>query len=404
MSSGKALLTILVYSIFTILCLSIWNNYLHGLLLKESNFLNWDAEHYFLIKEIGYEGIRIAFFPLFPFLWKLLQLSIYGGAIMNGLIFLISFFGLSRLLKLSAPEILLFISIPSFIFFYLPYSESVFFACSFLIIYGLQKNNLKLILAGLFLASLARPAFTVFFPALVIVEFLQNKWKVALRNLSLYFITIILGLLCVGYIQYLDTGEWFKFFSVQKHWGNFLQIPQLPLSSWSGNFIIRLDGAAFLIGIMSGLFLTAYLIKLKSLRHLQIPAEVIFSLAYLGGITLSVLLFRGGSLFSLNRFVFTTPFVIVVMSYWLDHSKYIKLRQLFFILLSIIIFWFLFGSWAHIQTFLMYSLLSLYIWLIFGLKSENSVFRKTSLITLILLNISFQLHLFYRFFLAEWVG
>lgn len=47
-------------------------------LLNIDNFLNWDAEHYNWIKDNGYEGFRIAFFPLFPLLWKLLHVDTFG--------------------------------------------------------------------------------------------------------------------------------------------------------------------------------------------------------------------------------------------------------------------------------------------------------------------------------------
>ena len=128
----------------------------------------------------------------------------------------------------------------------------------------------------------------------------------------------------VSFIQFLDTGEWFKFFEAQKHWGNFLQIPRFPLTSWAGGFIVRLDGFAFLIGIILGGFLLGLIFKLKQFRNTIIPSEVIFSLAYLGGITLIVLLFRGGSLFSLNRFIFATPFIIVAFNFWIKSYFCIK--------------------------------------------------------------------------------
>lgn len=391
-------------AVFLLSSLMILNAYSGENLLAESMFLHWDAEHYYYIKEKGYEGFRIAFFPLFPLLWKMTQLNVWGAAFMNALIFLISYFLMVKLLKLNLRETLLFISIPSFIFFYLPYSESVFFASSLLILIGLKKNVLKWVLIGLFLATLSRPAFTVFFPAFIIVEYLFSSRKQAIRNIFLYLAVICAGLMVVGYLQFLDTGEWFKFFSVQKQWGNFLQIPKLPLTSWAGDFIVRLDGAAFLIGILAGLLLSGYLLKIHTLRSLQIPREVVFSAAYLGGITLSVLLFRGGSLFSLNRFVFATPFIIVAINYWLTRSITLKYKDLAMIITGITAFFLLFGSWVHIHSFLIYFLLSMYIGLIFTMKSENFKVRNLSYSAMILLNLSFQVHLFFRFLSAEWVG
>ena len=126
------------------------------------------------------------------------------------------------------------------------------------------------------------------------------------------FFSALLGTLLVGLIQYADhTGRWFEFFGVQKLWGNFLQFPQLPLRFWGGEMIGRLDGTALLFGLSAGLVLLRHLLPGKYAPQTQLPKEVVLSLAYLGGISLTVLLFRGGSLFSLNRFVFAVPFIIV---------------------------------------------------------------------------------------------
>lgn len=402
--SRPLFLAILIYQVILVVSLILLNLYYDGMLLTKAAYLHWDAEHYYSIKEHGYEGINIAFFPFFPLLWKVSQLSVFAVSALNGLVYLVSFFLLAKIIKLRPAEALLYLSIPSSIFYFLPYSESVFFANSLLIIIGLKNNKTHLVFIGLFLCSLSRPAFTVFFPALIIVEFLYHNWKVAIRHLSLYLIAILAGLVIVGYIQFLDTDKWFQFFSIQKHWGNYLQVPKLPLTSWGDDFIIRLDGVALLAGLLSGTFLAGYLLKLKPLRKFKVPKEVIFSLAYLGGITLSVLLFRGGSLFSLNRFVFTTPFIIVAASWFLNHPFKLKTKTLLLILPCIIAYWLFFGSWMHIQLFLMYIPVSVYILLIFAMKIDHISTGKPLLILLLLLNFGFQLHLFFRFFINQWVS
>ena len=238
---------------------------------------------------------------------------------------------------------------------------------------------------------MCRPAFTVFIPALIITQLLnRNKEKISL-TIGFYLLVSILGIISVGIIQFYDSGEWFKFFSEQKNWGNHLQIPKLPLTSWAGGFIVRTDGFAFLIGILSGSFLSALILKLKWVKDTVLPKEVIFSLAYLGGITSAVLLFRGGSLFSLNRFVFATPFIIVVLNYWIRQQFNLKIKKLLLIFGLIFIFWFLFGSYVHIQQILKFGLLSVYATLIFALKSDKETIRKHSLILLIIINFSFQI-------------
>ena len=374
-------------------------------LLKSEHFLNWDAEHYEFIKQNGFESYRVAFFPLFPLIWKFLALGTYGAVLLNSIVFLMSFYLIVRKLKIkNSLEIVLYLTIPSFIFFYLPYSESIFFLCSTAILFGIKDKKYYLIYIGLFFAILARPAFTIFIPALIITEFFSEFRTKTWLRISIYIGISLVGVLLVTFIQFLDTGEWFKFFEAQKHWGNFLQIPSLPLTSWAGGFIVRLDGFAFLIGIISGGFLLGLIFKLKQFRNSVIPSEVIFSLAYLGGITLIVLLFRGGSLFSLNRFIFATPFIIVAFNFWLKSDFCITKKQLFSIFGLIFVFWLLFGSYVHIQLMLKYLLVTFYAILIFAMKSEIQFIRKWSLIALIFLGFTFQIMLFVRFLNGNWVA
>ncbi len=373
-------------------------------LLANSNFLNWDAEHYAYIKDHGYQGFRVAFFPLFPLIWRALTVGVFGMVLINSIVFLISFYVLIEKLKItSVSEILLYLTIPGFIFFYLPYSESMFFLCSVIILAGLHDHKDYLVYIGLFLAILSRPAFTIFIPALIITEFTGPPGAKKYQRIGLYVLISLIGLFLVGLIQFMDTGEWFKFFSAQKLWGNHLQIPKLPLTSWAGGFIVKTDGFAFLTGILAGGYLLALLLKLKWAGKPP-PGEVIFSLAYIGGITLSVLLFRGGSLFSLNRFIFATPFIIVCLHHWIDLDFDLSIRRLLSIFGAIFLFWLLFGSYVHIQQTIKYALLSLYVILIFTMKSDNRIVKKTSPYLLILTNFTFQIIFYVRFLTGLWVG
>ncbi len=373
-------------------------------LLNSSNFLFWDAEHYQWIKEKGYEGYRIAFFPLFPLIWRWLSVGVYGIVVVNGIVFLSAFYLMAKDLKLSVTEILVYLSIPGFIFFFLPFSESFFFLISAVLLYGLKYNKVYFVCAALLLSAMSRPAFTIFIPAILITELLSSNRTNLLQRLGLYLACFSAGILFVGIVQYMDTGEWFRFFAVQKGWGNALQWPKLPLTSWAGGFVVRLDGVAFFVGILAGAFLTAVLLKLKFIRNITVPAEVIFSLAYLGGITLSVLIFRGGSLFSLNRFIFATPFIVVVFDFWIKQAFYPGRKQLLYIFGGILLFWLLFGSYVHIQAFLKFLLLTLYVFLLFVMKSDQPVLRKTATGLLILVNLIFQVILYVRFLNGGWVG
>jgi hypothetical protein len=396
---------ILAYVLAFALVIGIIDQFLLPGILEDGNFIIWDASNYNYIRENGYSGDKTAFFPLFPLVWKWLSLGPYGIVLLNAALFFLSFYWLLKNLNIKKlEEIILYLTIPSFIFFFLPYSEALFFLWSSIILIGLSKHKNYLVYLGLFFATISRPAFTIFIPALIITELIAPNRIKSLQKIGAYVLISGIGVLCVGVIQYADTGEWFKFFSAQKNWGNEPQVPKLPLTSWSDGFIIRTDAFAFLIGILSGVFLSALLLRLRWLKNIKPPKEVIFSLAYIGGITLSVLIFRGGSLFSLNRFILATPFIIVVMNYWLSSNFKLNHKNLLVIFGLLSIFWFLFGSYGHIQLILKFGLLTIYALLLFALKSHEAIIRKYSIYFLIVLNFTFQIIFYLRFLEGKWVG
>lgn len=396
---------IILYAIYFVSLLIALNHvFFHGL-LDSSHFINWDAGYYFRIKNNGYEGFNVAFFPLFPMIWIGLSFSIIGIVFFNAILFLTSFYILIRVLKTTTWETILYLSIPSFIFFYLPYTESIFFASSTLLFFGLKDRKKYLVATGLLLCTLSRPAFTVFIPAIIITELLCETINAKLfLRLGLYLAVTLVGLLIVGIIQYQYTGKWFEFFIAQNHWENKLQIPKFPLTSYASGLIVRLDGAAMLVGTIATIILSLLIFKLKSFKDIIIQKEVVFSLCYLAGITFIVLIFRGGNLFSLNRFVFAVPFIIVVADFYFKRKISFSKKQLMFIFLIIFSFWLFFGSYGHIQTLLKFFLLSVYLFLIATIKSDNKYINRISIGLLIFTNLIFQIIFFIRFLNVGWVG
>ncbi len=398
-----------IYIIGFLLLLFILKSIFFPNLFSQDHFLNWDAEHYNSIRKEGYQGFLVAFFPLFPAIWKITNLSVYGIVILNTVLYLISVYYLFLKLKLTSLELILYLSIPSAVFYYLPYSESVFFLSSTILILGIKKDNLFQVLISLFFCTLSRPSFTVLLPSLIIVEICFYKdFKQFFSRLISYFSACLIGVLVVALFQFEDTGKWFEFFTVQQGWGNELQLPKLPLTSWGGNMIVRFDGVAFIFGLISGLFLLLYLFKNNVFKNKVLPREIVLSLSYLGGITLMVLIFRGGSLFSLNRFVFAAPFIFIVVNYYFNRQFYFSKKQIWIIFIGLILFWFLFGSYVHIQAFLKYFLVSIYLLLFFLIKIESSIWSRFYLIFFIIINFIFQFYFFIHFLMSKgsggWVG
>ena len=376
------------------------NNY-----FLEKNFLNWDSQHYYKISEKGYENYLTAFFPLMPMIWKITSFSVTGMIILNSLFYFVSILFLAKALDFDNREFLIFLTVPQAIFYFLPYSEAVFFSASTILIIGLIRKNQWLVVTGLFFGTLARPAFAIFVPAIIITEFMTSRAdrKMFYRLLT-DFLSILLAAFVVAWIQYLYTGEWFRFFEAQRLWGSYLRIPKLPFTSWAGGLIVRVDGTAFLAGFISGVVLVIMIIRYFHDRSLKISRELVFSLCYLSGISLLVLLFRGGSMFSLNRFVFATPFFIIALFHFFRTAKTFTLKDQAFLFLFLTVFWLLFGSYGHIQTFLIFALLSIYILLYSFIKTKWNWIQWTATILVIITNVAFQVYFYLRFLNNQWIA
>src|SRR5690606_15706247 len=112
---------------------------------NENNLLNYDAKWYHSIATEGYRYIQgmcnIAFFPLFPLVWKTLKVSEATISLFNFCVFAGAFVWLFKSGKFSIWSLLFMLTLPSTIFFALPYSEAVFFLSGAMILVGLHKNS-----------------------------------------------------------------------------------------------------------------------------------------------------------------------------------------------------------------------------------------------------------------------
>lgn len=370
---------------------------------KISQLVHWDARHYLSISQNGYHGFTVAFFPLFPLLLKLVGTGILSSITLNTAVFLLSFYFLFRSKKMDVMTGLILLTVPFNLFYFLPFSESVFFASSALLLFGIERNKKSATLLGLFFLGISRPVFIIVLPALILAEFASESKKSALKNCFLYLVTSTLSLLTVAIIQFLDTDKWFEFFSVQSGWGNQLQLPNFPLTTWGGDFVLRLDAAALLIGTISGIIcLLLVFHKKRAVDHST--KSLIVATAYLTGISLFVLFMRGGSLFSLNRFVFATPFFLYGLYYWIQSPLRFSNVQLLTIGISFVLFSGLFGSYVHIQTLLLFLLTFACLMLLFLLKAKNKRIASTARYMAISANCTLFIVLVWRYIDGGWIA
>lgn len=335
------------------------------------NILKWDAFWYTSIKTNGYyyhwyEPSNSAFFPLFPYLWKFLFLSNVGIALFNFVLLLLSLGLLYFNFDLNSRQLFIYLSIPSSIFFFLPFSESLFFLFGTIMLTGFHKNNLKLILMGLFFTSLTRATAMFFVPAIILMEFMNSEKlfdKKMLKNIALYSLTAIAGLLAVVLFQYAQTGEWFAFAKQQvKYWQHHFSLPGFPLISLGGKRILWIDLTAFLFSVTALVVAVVFALKkfLKKKSDINKQKAFWFSTGYLLMTVLYGLFFNPKQLDmqttieGTNRYVLASVFFLIFFTGAIKNFK------------------------PRIFNFICFGVIAVVTFLFFGLGGEGLLFLEKS--------------------------
>ena len=400
---GRALALAVTYVVVLAVGAWILVLYVEQPLFTEANFSHWDVVHYLRVRDNGFSDESAAFFPLFPFLWRALKVSAISMASVNLGLFLLSFAALSTIFAFTYRQQLLLLSVPSLLFMALPYSEALFFGAGVLMLWGWQQQNLVCIMLGLLLSCLTRSAAFILMPAAILTAYLtRTEWRSFWQQAIGTTMASASGLLFSVYLHYRDTKKWFIFFEAQKLWGNRLRWPSLPLSNWGGSFPTRFEAVTFFLAIIA----TGYLLYLLSRRRLQ-PAHwapLVFSLAYVAGVTFVTVATRGGLLVSLSRYVLATPYFLLAAA-TAFRTPQITTRWLQWAFLLTEVCWLVcFGSYKHIRTVLMYSVLSLYVLLLLTTMHMHPRIRTIAWAVVVPLNSALLLLLLYRFLQNHWVA
>ena len=373
--------------------------------LTQSAFSNWDAEHYLYIRLHGYDEMRTAFFPLFPFLWRLLDVSPIAMGLLNLVLFAASFAALAWQFQWSRRVQLLLLSVPSLMFMALPFTEAVFFASGTLLLLGLRRQLPWLYCLGLLLSCTSRAAAFVLLPAVAATFLLAHpprwrQWGVVLAAVG----ATLLGLVISMLVHRAYTGQWFAVFAAQRFWDNHLQWPTLPLRNWGGVFPTRFEASAFLIGLacMASLARLAWRHRQQSLPVAAQPA--VFALAYLGGVTFITLATRGGVLVSLSRYVYATPYFLLLLANVVGRVR-LSNRQLLALFGLMQVLWLaLFGTYTHIRSVLEFLLVSGVMTLWLRNAHQQLRVRQWALVPTALVGTGLLLYLLMRFLAHEWVA
>jgi hypothetical protein len=417
----KSHFSIIVVHIFVVL-------FLYGLLYgfgfinrlpDNKNLLAWDG---FWYRDIAFNGYKykenaicnLAFFPLFPIVWKILSVDALLMSIINFLIFLTGFLTLFKGLKVRNDLLLVLISTPSLIFCALPYSEALFFLSNVLIIIGLLRGSRDLQFFGFFLVSFSRSVSIIFIPAIIVVEVLLLKpgtsVKSIVRNIFLNICACLFGLFTTVLIQFFTTGKWFYFIEVQQYWQRKWQLPSFPFTTIDPERIIGLDSTAFMVGFFAICITFVFLlVRLKIFKTDYFDSKpgmlkaFMISLMYLSATTILDVFFTydsGGktNIWSVNRHIFATPYYIFVF-YWLTSREVSWKKISIFIFPAFVIGIFITGVFAETNSLIYYLILGMGT--ILFISSEKHKVYSYGLYTV---NTFMQVCLFHDFLTHKWIG
>lgn len=329
----------------------------------------WDCGWYIQLRDQGYilkldDESNPAFFPLFSYMWKWLSFSFIQISLLNASLFVLSVSVLYHELKIESRAFVFFMCIGLLTFFTVPYSESLFFMGSCIFLIGLHKEQKPLTILGFTIAVLARSASIIFIAAsvvLLIIAIVQQQ-KEKITQMIIAVLTTVCTTLFVMSVQYYQTGDFFAFFYAQQFWDHHLGLPSFPLSSWHWPTHLS-DSSGLLFGLIAIVislgFCLRLIFKLEYPRFLerlftQTPMDYayLFSFLYLAGTSSTILLFQGGNIHSLNRYIFSTPFFLLFINAFI--SKKITVN---FTFLQYVIFACILGVFMPRQTYVEHYLL-----------------------------------------------
>lgn len=373
------------------------------------NIHSWDVGFYDSIKAGGYDANsdNTGFFILFPLVWKISHLGIWGITLLNTLFFSVGFSVLSYTLNVQDKKVwLLWLTLPPVYFAFIPYTESLFFLLGSLCLYGVDRKRYGMLWIALFLISLVRATGFFLIPAFIAMELLQEErrfwWKSLWRAGVRCILPTALGLGLFTYVQYRQTGIWFAYFKKQaEHWGHTFSLPGVPFSNiegadWRYHWLSALAMFVNFIALI-------YLVR-KGIAWLkqgkQVAAVRSLSAGYLVMVLMSLLFLNpkyGGhttNIMGANRYTFITPFFFVFIHYlWQARPGG---KQVLYIVLASNIFWGLFGAYAELNRYIVIGLPATFLVSVF-LMSRWKEKYSWLLLPLIVFNFFMQAHFFQQF-------
>jgi len=394
---------------------------------------NWDARHYRTIRDNGYlspdDGFLYlyAFFPLFPYIWKLTGLDAFGIIIVNFLMFSLSLMVLFSLYYnlgdgSSIKKYLMLFCIPLLVVFFMPYTEATFFITLSIAFYGIIKNNYYIYFIGMFAAAMTRSVIVILIISFFLTYFLFLLRYKNYTYLSLDFVKkiapAILGTLAVVFLQYVSGSQkLFVFIDALQTWDNKFRFPR-NLTDWSHeSFSIAVVIVSIMVLVLAKLGYSTFRNGLSKSHKVDgsffksddFSKSLLFyfSLIYTAGVFLTIFLFKGGSLNGIPRYVLCSPsfFIIIFATAKTLQWKFSKQKTGFFIGLTVFSTMLITTSYSGPINFSDFGmvLFLLFLWLWYFFDTTSAKVRLTLLIVLIVASVVWNTFLFNNFLVNGWI-
>jgi hypothetical protein len=389
--------------------------------ITNENLFHWDVVHYERIMKTGYakeDYYLYAFYPLFPYVWRLSMLDSRWICLLNyifyilGVLFIFSGFASKYSFKEKAIFFILLISLPSSVVFIMPYSEAVFFLTLAIAMWAYVKERFWIYLLFMVLACMTRRASFLLFGAAIfssIFLFIKHRnLKLFLKDLWQLCLPVIIGTAAVSFIQYQSgSGSYLTFIKVTDMFASKLAIPTV-LKDWSQNSYPL--NMAILFVFIPLVVLSIVLSMVKSLRNknginykMDHKKELVVIMAggYFALAMTFILLFQGGSLNSTFRGIICTPFFIIFLFYLNQtFTSQSYFNKLLLILAIIAEFFFLTGPYTAHPFRLSYISHLLVILFIYAWINIDKITRNRYLFYYVFIWLLFSVTLFVSYFNA----
>jgi hypothetical protein len=385
------------------------------ILPTSSNLNVWDVGFYDSIKTSGYDPDtdNTGFFILFPLIWKVAHVGIWGIIFINIFFFACGFGLLAYTVNESDKKFWLFwLTLPSVYFAFVPYTESLFFLLGSLILYSIKEKKSGLLWISLFLISLVRATGIFLLPAFFAMELLSRppkEWLTGvIRVFYRYAIPMIAGLALFIVWQYYETGIWFAYFKKQaEHWGHTFSLPGVPFSNienaewryhWLSALAMFVDTIAFIFLIWQAILW----IKNKNIKD----QNLIFSAGYLTMALMTLLFLNpkyGGhttNIMGANRYTIITPFFFLFI-HFLSKQKFTN-KHVLYTFIFINAFLVLFGAYHDLGKYLAIGLINNFLIIGFMLYVSHEKYSWV-ILAIVAFNFLIQLHFFQQFIAPKYV-